>query len=528
MAESRITTWTEKTVLDGTEVMNLDDGGHKKLLSKRLIKQVASASVATPNLSVADDWNAIDAATNMSAILAPASASFPNIIGSSTLLPQGTDVAMGWSADSSYPSGGASVAVVGSGYDNVNNQLAGICNGYHCFLQYNANGHGAILSGSYNWNAGGRSVIVTGRGNKIGAATDFAFLGGGETNDIQSSDHSVLTGGRENTLNNSTYAVINGGYDNTVSGGIGAAVLYGESNTVTGNYSCAGGIDNAVGGTRSTALGNDNRVDGDRALAVGGNCTIGPEGDYSVAIGDGCIATQATAQAFGKEVNNFYSGTLAQSGYAHTLASDTINITFVGGARTTDATTTAMMSVSGRHVFVPNNASITGTCLLQAYDEGSGDTASFEIKFSGKKYAGTVTRSYHNISELHDDITTGTPQFEFASWSGIRPRAVGAVGKNLVWTARVDATVALGPLVDTFTAATSDVITSTLTFVNGEKVQLTTTGTLPAGLSLATNYYVVDGSLYYGNTSFKLSLTPGGDPVDVTDTGSGTHTVSRV
>ncbi|MCP4366334.1 MAG: hypothetical protein GY800_13705 [Planctomycetes bacterium] len=38
MAESRITTWTEKTVLDGTEVMNLDDGAHKKVTAATLRK----------------------------------------------------------------------------------------------------------------------------------------------------------------------------------------------------------------------------------------------------------------------------------------------------------------------------------------------------------------------------------------------------------------------------------------------------------------------------------------------------------
>ena len=75
----------------------------------------------------------------------------------------------------------------------------------------------------------------------------------------------------------------------------------------------------------------------------------------------------------------------------------------------------------------------------------------------------------------------------------------------------------------TFTAATSDIITaSTFNLYNGIPVQLTTSDTLPAGLALATTYYTVDSS---GSTA-KLSLTEGGSAVDITDTGTGTHTLT--
>tara|TARA_Y100001938_G_scaffold18198_1_gene22501 strand:- start:1211 stop:4558 length:3348 start_codon:yes stop_codon:yes gene_type:complete len=54
---------------------------------------------------------------------------------------------------------------------------------------------------------------------------------------------------------------------------------------------------------------------------------------------------------------------------------------------------------------------------------------------------------------------------------------------------------------------------------NTDIVQLTTTGTLPTGLSLSTNYYVVNKT---ANT-FKLALTSGGADILWTDNGSGTH-----
>ena len=55
--------------------------------------------------------------------------------------------------------------------------------------------------------------------------------------------------------------------------------------------------------------------------------------------------------------------------------------------------------------------------------------------------------------------------------------------------------------------------------VNTNIVQLTTTGTLPTGLSLSTNYYVVNKT----TNNFKLALTSSGADILWTDDGSGTH-----
>jgi len=82
---------------------------------------------------------------------------------------------------------------------------------------------------------------------------------------------------------------------------------------------------------------------------------------------------------------------------------------------------------------------------------------------------------------------------------------------------------AIGIKTANFTAATTDVITSNAHgLVNGNMVVLTTTDTLPAGLSTGTVYYVVQKT----TNTFKLSATSGteGPAVDITDTGTGTHT----
>lgn len=82
----------------------------------------------------------------------------------------------------------------------------------------------------------------------------------------------------------------------------------------------------------------------------------------------------------------------------------------------------------------------------------------------------------------------------------------------------------IGILTGTFTAATTDIVTSNSHGLKeNDKVVLTTTGTLPAGLSLATTYYAKKIT----TNTFKLSESPQENVsnfVDVTDTGTGTHT----
>lgn len=85
---------------------------------------------------------------------------------------------------------------------------------------------------------------------------------------------------------------------------------------------------------------------------------------------------------------------------------------------------------------------------------------------------------------------------------------------------------------DTFTAATSDICTYSSTanipsnILTGTRVRLTTTTTLPAGLALATDYYVIrlSDTTFSLATSYANSLVP--TAIDITSTGTGTHTIS--
>jgi len=85
----------------------------------------------------------------------------------------------------------------------------------------------------------------------------------------------------------------------------------------------------------------------------------------------------------------------------------------------------------------------------------------------------------------------------------------------------------------TFTAdASTDICTYTSTtsypsnILTGTRVRLTTTTTLPAGLALATDYYVIKVT----DSTFKLATSyanaVAGTAINITDAGTGTHTVS--
>jgi hypothetical protein len=77
----------------------------------------------------------------------------------------------------------------------------------------------------------------------------------------------------------------------------------------------------------------------------------------------------------------------------------------------------------------------------------------------------------------------------------------------------------------TFTAsASSNLCTwAKASLIAGQVVTLTTTGTLPSGLSAGTNYYIVNVNV--DARTFQLSTSLAGTPVTMSDSGMGTHTV---
>lgn len=80
----------------------------------------------------------------------------------------------------------------------------------------------------------------------------------------------------------------------------------------------------------------------------------------------------------------------------------------------------------------------------------------------------------------------------------------------------------------TFTADnTTDIITHTgYDIMSLSRVQLTTTTTLPAGLSLATDYWTVRQSATTSKLATSLADAVAGTTVDFTTNGTGTHTIT--
>lgn len=56
---------------------------------------------------------------------------------------------------------------------------------------------------------------------------------------------------------------------------------------------------------------------------------------------------------------------------------------------------------------------------------------------------------------------------------------------------------------------------------NNQRVKFSTTGTLPAPLEVGVDYYIINNS----SGTCKVSETRGGTEVDITDTGTGTHSI---
>lgn len=81
----------------------------------------------------------------------------------------------------------------------------------------------------------------------------------------------------------------------------------------------------------------------------------------------------------------------------------------------------------------------------------------------------------------------------------------------------------------TFTAdAGTDICTIGSTNVpsTGVAVTVSSTGTLPAGLSASTQYFIIQSSTSTFKLATTIALAEAGTAVDITDAGTGTHTVS--
>lgn len=142
-----------------------------------------------------------------------------------------------------------------------------------------------------------------------------------------------------------------------------------------------------------------------------------------------------------------------------------------------------------------------------------------------------ITGSLTCISPLQElrrffDLAQSVDDASQASGSLIEQSFVARLGKVIeLGYEDLDSLIVRKATGTTFTADdTTDVITATAHGLSdGQAVVLKTTTTLPAGLATSTIYYVRDST----TNTLKLAATSGGAAIDITSTGTGTHTLYR-
>lgn len=145
---------------------------------------------------------------------------------------------------------------------------------------------------------------------------------------------------------------------------------------------------------------------------------------------------------------------------------------------------------------------------------------------TGIQHGGDVSPSYKNIvnaSAFTAAVTTAPTVLMLVD-------LLGWYRVTTVTTTTAQSTTNTLFAFSTFTADdTTDIITHTnINLMNYSKVQVSSTVTLPAGLSAATDYYVIKLT----DTTCKLATSRAnavaGTPINITSTGTGTHTINNL
>lgn len=168
----------------------------------------------------------------------------------------------------------------------------------------------------------------------------------------------------------------------------------------------------------------------------------------------------------------------------------------------------------------------TGTALTF---QGVTDTTT---SASSIQHGGDVQPTYYKSLAAASAVTSAATTVP--GWL-VLVDVVGFYRVTAVTTTTAQATTNTLGFGDTFSAdASTDIITMTSTandpsnILTGTRVRLTTTTTLPGGLATATDYYVIKVT----DSTFKLATSyanaVAGTAINITDAGTGTHTMSRL
>lgn len=160
-----------------------------------------------------------------------------------------------------------------------------------------------------------------------------------------------------------------------------------------------------------------------------------------------------------------------------------------------------------------NNTALAKRYIVKAYTQAGGSPADTDDAIS----EGTIVNGGELTIQAGE---IGEQPIVVQAEISVKATA-GSTAQVSCWLERAGRLLEVSTLGGTaFTAATSDTITSNgHGLSNGDVLILTTTNTLPAGLSTGTPYYVISAT----TNTFELSTSAGGSAVDITSTGTGTH-----
>lgn len=168
----------------------------------------------------------------------------------------------------------------------------------------------------------------------------------------------------------------------------------------------------------------------------------------------------------------------------------------------------------------------TGFQLSADTDNTPDEWNALNFGIASEKQIITVGTNY--TVQSSDEVIIIDP--EGSSFTATLPSAVGLDGKEFIFK-RIDETqivVSSRTFVDGDVTVGTDTITATNHgFTNLHRVQFTTTGTLPTGLSLATNYYTIVVDTNNFKVASNRDNAAAGVAVDITAaSGGGVHTVT--
>ena len=365
-----------------------------------------------------------DATINTAFVIGGASGS-ENYVGNSTAVPTGIS-----GADSGYVAGIIVVNVIG-GYDNVANQTGGaIVASNHSILRYSAEGHGVILGGSTNDNAGGRCSIIGSTVGDIGSACFQSVMIGCNTSSVDNSNYGTMIAGQTSTLE-------------------------GSYNVFLSTTSCTSGASTS----RNVISGISNSVTGGTKHNVIFGWTITSSADYASGVGSDITITHEGARVHGRFANSpgKYSDTISLKILENNDARIWRQVDYV---RTTNATLTNATNMSA----LPAGKKVAGQIRIAivALQDGSADgdnsgnyaMGTWEGTF-GFYWDGTNgiihdaatevanTSPTFNIPTIRDNITVAAVPILAVNGNVVRAKVTGHATKTINWVIKYDITSTL-------------------------------------------------------------------------------------